>query len=259
MFHLCLIISIVLFLVLCFYVTLLLIGMDFNMLLMKLQSMLLGKSLHFLFSRLGWCGGGLLVLAVLCFDPETMGKMMAPSGASNASSSNPLPLDLNAPAVEQEIYQLELKEVRNKKESLADLLDLLIKKEGDQFPHIRKLPSATDVVEDLIQRLGGAKLCEENTQSPPLNHSFRNLQIWLTRACQNAKDETKGRMAIRGEIRSIIQEYRQNDSENSLRRPPTNQIIGTPTPGRVSEPCNRRPFRAVRGALKSAAGGPIAS
>lgn len=32
------------------------------------------------------------------------------------------------------------------------------------------------------------------------------------------------------------------------------RIIGSPTPGRVSEPCNRRPFRAVRGALDLAAG-----
>ena len=32
------------------------------------------------------------------------------------------------------------------------------------------------------------------------------------------------------------------------------RIIGSPTPGRVCEPCNRRPFRAVRGALESAAG-----
>lgn len=36
--------------------------------------------------------------------------------------------------------------------------------------------------------------------------------------------------------------------------PDRRRKIGTPTPGRVSEPCNRRPFRAVRGALESAAG-----
>lgn len=40
----------------------------------------------------------------------------------------------------------------------------------------------------------------------------------------------------------------------SRRAPDRRRIIGTPTPGRVSEPCNRRPFRAVRGALESAAG-----
>lgn len=61
-------------------------------------------------------------------------------------------------------------------------------------------------------------------------------------------------MSIRSEIRAIIQEYSQNDSENSLSFPDRRRIIGTPTPGRVSEPCNRRPFRAVRGALESAAG-----
>lgn len=79
-------ISRVLFMLLFFYLAFLLIGSDFNLVLMKLQSMLLGKSLHFLFSRLGWCGGGLILLAVLCFDPETMGKMMAPSGASGSGS-----------------------------------------------------------------------------------------------------------------------------------------------------------------------------
>ena len=51
---------------------------DFNL---KLQSILLGKSLHFLFSRLGWCGSSIILLSFLSFDPETLGKMMADSGA----------------------------------------------------------------------------------------------------------------------------------------------------------------------------------
>ncbi|KAL0286968.1 UNVERIFIED_CONTAM: hypothetical protein Sradi_7135600 [Sesamum radiatum] len=33
---------------------------------------------------------------------------------------------------------------------------------------------------------------------------FRNLKTWLTRACQNAEDETKGRLPIRSEIRAIF-------------------------------------------------------
>ncbi|KAM0016482.1 hypothetical protein Hdeb2414_s0028g00697161 [Helianthus debilis subsp. tardiflorus] len=77
-------ISIMLFMLLFFYLAFLLIGIDFNLVIMKLQSMLLGKSLHFLFSRLGW--GGLILLAFLFFDPETMGKMMDPSGASGSGS-----------------------------------------------------------------------------------------------------------------------------------------------------------------------------
>lgn len=45
-----------------------------------------------------------------------------------------------------------------------------------------------------------------------------------------------------------------HDIERPGMRPYRRRIIGTPTPGRVSEPCNRRPFRAVRGALELAAG-----
>lgn len=48
--------------------------------------MRLGKGLHFLFSRLGWCCGGFFI-AVICalWDPELV-KMMVESGASGASS-----------------------------------------------------------------------------------------------------------------------------------------------------------------------------
>ncbi|KAK7231134.1 hypothetical protein RIF29_43634 [Crotalaria pallida] len=62
--------------------------------------MLLGKYLNFLFSRLGWCGGGLILLAVLSFDPETAGEMMAPpggEGGSGAGSSQRPGFDLNLP------------------------------------------------------------------------------------------------------------------------------------------------------------------
>lgn len=49
----------------------LLSGVDFQVILAKLQSMLLGKSLHFLFSRLGWCGGGLVIAVVFSLlDPN---------------------------------------------------------------------------------------------------------------------------------------------------------------------------------------------
>ena len=62
------------------------IGMDFHFFLVKLKSMLLTKSLHFLFSRLGWCGGGLVIAIVLTIlDPE-LAKMMAPSGGATGAS-----------------------------------------------------------------------------------------------------------------------------------------------------------------------------
>lgn len=82
------------------YFSFLLIGMDFNLFLVKLQSILLTKSLHFLFSRLGWCGGGLVIAVVLTIlDPE-LAKMMAPGGeegGSGASSSKQPSFDLNVP------------------------------------------------------------------------------------------------------------------------------------------------------------------
>lgn len=87
-------------------------------------------------------------------------------------------------------------EIKNQKQTLADLLDPLIKKEARKYPDIKKLPSPTDVVEQLISRIGSNKARAENDHNAPLN-DFRNLKTWLTRACKNAEDETKGRMSIR--------------------------------------------------------------
>nr|QHB79555.1 hypothetical protein [Sesuvium portulacastrum] len=77
-------ISVVLVILVFLFLACLLLGIDLNMVLMKLQSMLLGKSLHLLFSRLGWCGGGLILVVSMFIEPEPIGKMMAPSGASGA-------------------------------------------------------------------------------------------------------------------------------------------------------------------------------
>jgi len=68
------------------YFSFLLIGMDFNLFLVKLKSMLLTKSLHFLFSRLGWCGGGLVIAVVLTIKDPELAKMMAPSGGAPGAS-----------------------------------------------------------------------------------------------------------------------------------------------------------------------------
>ena len=95
---------------------------------------------------------------------------------------------LNITAAEQALYERGLEEMKNLKSSLADLLDPLIKDEAAKFPHIRKLPASTDVVEDLIQRIGGPKAREENAHTGPI--PLNCLKQWLTRACNNAKDET---------------------------------------------------------------------
>lgn len=42
----------------------LVLGLDWNILLVKIKSMLLGRSFHFLFSRLGWCCGDFLLAAI---------------------------------------------------------------------------------------------------------------------------------------------------------------------------------------------------
>nr|QKI31989.1 hypothetical protein [Ombrophytum subterraneum] len=55
--------------------------------------MLLTKSLHFIFSRLGWCGGGLVIAVVFYLLGPELAKMMAPSGASGASSSEATSVD----------------------------------------------------------------------------------------------------------------------------------------------------------------------
>ena len=75
-----------------FYSAILLLGVDPTFLLGKIKGMLLRRSFHFLFSRLGWGLFFLIIYAAL--DPETGGHMMAPSGAncekegSTSSSAN---------------------------------------------------------------------------------------------------------------------------------------------------------------------------
>lgn len=115
---------------------------------------------------------------------------------SGASSSKQPSFDLNVLAVEQAVYEQTLEERKSQKQTLADLLDPLIKKEAEKYPDIRNLPSPTDVVEELIRRIGSNKARAENDHTMPLPN-FRHIKTWLTRACQNAEDETKGRMAIR--------------------------------------------------------------
>lgn len=64
-----------------------LIDVNLDMLFLKIKITLFRKSLGFLFFRLGWCTGGLLVLAVFCslFDPDSWGMPVAPSGVEDSS------------------------------------------------------------------------------------------------------------------------------------------------------------------------------
>lgn len=96
-----------------------------------------------------------------------------------------------------------LLQIKEQKKALAELPDPLMLIEEIQKPNIKQLPSPTDVVEQLISPIGSNKARAENNHNTPLP-DCRNLKTWLTRTCQNAKDETKGRMAIRSQIRAII-------------------------------------------------------
>ena len=63
------------------------LDLDWHMLVGKIKSMLLGKSFHFLFSRLGF--GGLCCIEVSCalLDPENVRNFLAYSGGSGLSNS----------------------------------------------------------------------------------------------------------------------------------------------------------------------------
>lgn len=78
-------IFILFFLLFIFYLTFPLIGIDFHLFLSKC---LLTKSLHFLFSRLGWCGGGLLITFVFSLFDLELAKMMDPSVSEGSPDSN---------------------------------------------------------------------------------------------------------------------------------------------------------------------------
>ena len=85
-------ISIVFFFLLFFYLAFLFFGIDFDLVLIKLNSILLVRSFHFLFSRLGWEGGLLLAAIFVLLEQEEgeteSGKtMMAPSGSSSSEPS----------------------------------------------------------------------------------------------------------------------------------------------------------------------------
>lgn len=68
-----------------FSIGLFILGFDLHLLLMKLESLLLGKGLSFLLQRVGWCTGGLIIIYL--FDPEPVGNMMEASGSAGGSNS----------------------------------------------------------------------------------------------------------------------------------------------------------------------------
>ncbi|KAK8492022.1 hypothetical protein V6N13_035069 [Hibiscus sabdariffa] len=135
---------------------------------------------------------------------------------SSGPSGRP-PFDLNLPAsgeeggddIKRTLYQLELAKVQEQKMELAQRIRPLIEEESLKR-NLEELPSETAVVENLITRMAGIRTRAANDPNAEMEE-FRYLKTWLTRACQNAEDETKGRMSIRTEIKLIIQKSVQND------------------------------------------------
>ena len=68
-------------------------GFDFNLLFLKVESVLLGKGLTLLLQRVGWAGGLFFAGIFTLLDVESVGatlvNMMAPSGASGGSLMAP--------------------------------------------------------------------------------------------------------------------------------------------------------------------------
>lgn len=62
------------------------VGFDYNLLLVKMESLILGKGLSLLLQRIGYSGGILLMVSLLDVD-LTLANLMVASGASGASSS----------------------------------------------------------------------------------------------------------------------------------------------------------------------------
>lgn len=94
-------ISIVALLLLFFYLAFLLIGIDFDPVLRKLNSMLLGKGIHFLFSRLGWFGLLVAGLVALHLGESGSWSYMFPGASGPASSSGRPTIDLNLPPADE--------------------------------------------------------------------------------------------------------------------------------------------------------------
>lgn len=171
------------------------------------------KSLRWIFRRLGW-GPIYLIMFYHCVDWAF--SFMEDNLILYAGNDR---LDLNVSPVEQALYERKLEEIQNQKQTLADRLEPIISNEAGKYPgiNIENLPSPTEIVELLINRIGTQKARRENGYNcPPTlsNNNFHCLKTWLTRACQNAEDAAEGKLPIRSQIRTIIEQSGNNGGEN---------------------------------------------
>ena len=159
--------------------------------------------------------------------PQSTNSLPLPSQEGLPRGPNSPALEVGAPeaddwsdVVQMALYEKNLLEVQNQKETLAELIRPLVSEEALRQNYRReKLPSETFIVEQLISRILAGKKCTQPATS--LKESIKKLsgiKKFLACACQNARDETKGRTPIRTEIKIIILDYIQRNSENHPRQ-----------------------------------------
>lgn len=149
-----------------------------------------------------------LLEAVLPFFNSTEG------GGGGTTQEAP-PLVPNSPPLEAAIdrggwtieqktfFQQELIKVQEQKDQLAGLIRPLILEEARRQNYSGEIPSAPAIAQQLIKKLAGK--CNQPANGP--DEAFKNiigLKRFLTRACKNAEDPLKGRMALRVEIGIFI-------------------------------------------------------
>lgn len=152
-------------LIVCGFSFCLFIGLNVNVLFLKVESMILGKALSFLFQRIGWAGGLFLTLIWYFMDGETapsLGNLMLPAGASGTSSSDstakPSPSALDQKAdelLEKNIEALktslgEGERISEVRETVKENFD--VKTPGEEFELIQNLEKEVNLN---AQNLGG--------------------------------------------------------------------------------------------------------
>lgn len=147
------------------------------------------------------------------------------AGGMGASSSGRPALDLNLPLAEdpdrqsldlnmkpeaKALFDQEMAFVKIKKQTLAGLLTPLIERESQKYKNLGQIPSTKEIMEQLIRDFAspGARWANNHTTDIA---DLRCLKTWLTRACQNAEDDTKGNLSLRTELGIIVRRFMKGD------------------------------------------------
>ena len=209
-------ISIVLFMLLFFYLAFLLIGIDFNLVLMKLQSMLLVRSFRVLLSRLvGWEVPFLvLVFFVGLGLDSSLHMMMAPAGGGDGSgagsSQRPVHLDLNLPpggrdelsAVIDDLAEAERK-IQRAETEIQQIQEALQEIEGLNESRVEGLQANLGAIERELARL---RTCLSEVDE----------RVEQARSMDSARDQERARQ--QAELRAQMDPFIQTEARLAARR-----------------------------------------